>query len=306
MEMHQIRYFLCVAKTLNFTHAADECHVAQPSLSRAIKKLEEELGGDLFRRERGLTHLTELGRLMLPLLTQCYDSAIAAKSLASSYRKGTCAPLCLALSHTVNLQLLIQPLTELVKAFPGLELKFFRGVAAEVGEQLKVGEAELGIACPLPDPWERLESWVLFTERFQLAVPKAHPFAMRNMLTLSQIAQARLLPRTYDEQAEALERILDEHGLSLDLHDRIGSDHDLMALLAANVGVSIMPQSARTSDAVRFLPLEDLDLIRPVVLYAVAGRQRSPAAAGLLRLLRSADWPMMIGQEPCAPAVAPA
>ena len=52
MEMHQIRYFLCVAKTLNFTHAADECHVAQPSLSRAVKKLEEELGGDLFRRER--------------------------------------------------------------------------------------------------------------------------------------------------------------------------------------------------------------------------------------------------------------
>ncbi len=120
MEMHQVRYFLSVAKTLNFTHAADDCHVAQPSLSRAIKKLEEELGGDLFRRERGLTHLTELGRLMLPLLTQCYDSAVAAQSLAASYKKGTCAPLCLALSQTVNLQLLIKPLTELVKAFPGL------------------------------------------------------------------------------------------------------------------------------------------------------------------------------------------
>jgi DNA-binding transcriptional LysR family regulator len=306
MEMHQIRYFLCVAKTLNFTHAADECHVAQPSLSRAIKKLEEELGGDLFRRERGLTHLTELGRLMLPLLTQCYDSAVAAKSLATSYRRGTCAPLCLALSHTVNLQLLIQPLTELVKAFPGLELKFFRGVASEVGEQLKLGEAELGIACPLPDPWDRLESWVLFTEGFELAVPKTHPFALRNSLTLAQIAQARLLPRSYDEQAESLERILDEHGLTLDVHDRIGSDHDLMALLAANVGVSIMPHSARTSDAVRFLPLEDLELIRPVVLYAVAGRQRSPAAAGLLRLLRSADWSMILGTEHCAPNATPA
>ena len=304
MEMHQIRYFLCVAKTLNFTHAADECHVAQPSLSRAIKKLEEELGGDLFRRERGLTHLTELGRLMLPLLTQCYDSAVAAKSLATSYKKGTCAPLCLALSHTVNLQLLIHPLTELVKAFPGLELKFFRGVADEVGDQLKLGEAELGIACPLRDAWERLEHWVLFTERFELAVPKSHPFAMRNTLTLSQIAQARLLPRSYDEHSEALERILDEHGLTLDVHDRIGSDHDLMALLAANVGVSIMPQSARTSDALRFVPLEDLDLVRPVVLYAVAGRQRSPAATGLMRLLRSADWPMILDRDPCAPQAA--
>ena len=55
MEMHQIRYFLAVARTLNFTQAADECNVSQPSLSRAVIKLEEELGGDLFRRERSLT-----------------------------------------------------------------------------------------------------------------------------------------------------------------------------------------------------------------------------------------------------------
>ena len=157
MEMHQIRYFLSVAKTLNFTQAADECHVAQPSLSRAILKLEEELGGDLFRRERGLTHLTDLGRMMLPLLTQCLESAMAAKQLAVSYKKGTCAPLCFALSHTINLQLLIQPLTELVKAFPGLELKFSRGNAEDVGERLKKGEADLGIACPLKEPWDRLE-----------------------------------------------------------------------------------------------------------------------------------------------------
>ena len=77
MEMHQVRYFLSVARTLNFTKAADECHVSQPSLSRGIKKLEEELGGDLFRRERTLTHLTELGRLMVPVLKQCYDRIIA-------------------------------------------------------------------------------------------------------------------------------------------------------------------------------------------------------------------------------------
>src|SRR5262245_30774573 len=129
MELHQIRYFLSVAKTLNFTQAADECHVAQPSLSRAIKLLEEELGGELFRRERSLSHLTDLGRLMLPLLTQSYESAAAAKSLAASYQKGTIAPLRLALSHTINLAVLVRPLTELVKAFPGLELQFFKGGA---------------------------------------------------------------------------------------------------------------------------------------------------------------------------------
>ena len=66
MEMHQIRYFLEVCTTLNFTRAAKQCNVTQPALTRAIQKLEEELGGPLFRRERKLTHLTDLGHLVRP------------------------------------------------------------------------------------------------------------------------------------------------------------------------------------------------------------------------------------------------
>src|ERR1700751_4556642 len=88
MEMHQVRYFLAVARALNFTRAAEECHVAQPSLTRAIKQLEGELGGDLFRRERPQAQLTELGERMLPLLRQCYDSAIGARALAAALKNG--------------------------------------------------------------------------------------------------------------------------------------------------------------------------------------------------------------------------
>jgi len=65
MEMHQVRYFLAVAETLNFTRAAERCNVSQPALTRAIQNLEGEFGGLLFRRERNLTHLTELGRLVV-------------------------------------------------------------------------------------------------------------------------------------------------------------------------------------------------------------------------------------------------
>ena len=64
MEMHQVRYFLAVAEELNFTRAAEKCNVSQPSLSRAIQMLEHEFGGALFRRERGRTHLTELGQMI--------------------------------------------------------------------------------------------------------------------------------------------------------------------------------------------------------------------------------------------------
>ena len=70
MEMHQVRYFLAVCDSLNFTRAAEQCHVSQPSLTQAIKKLEEELGGDLFVRERNRTRLTEMGVMTRPHMEQ--------------------------------------------------------------------------------------------------------------------------------------------------------------------------------------------------------------------------------------------
>src|SRR3954469_25155636 len=115
MEMHQVRYFLAVTRTLNFTRAADECNVTQPSLTRAIQQLEQEFGGDLFRRERPHAQLTELGQRMLPLLQQCYDSATSASSLASLLRRGEISALRVALSHTIPLSVLLPCVIELRK-----------------------------------------------------------------------------------------------------------------------------------------------------------------------------------------------
>ncbi|MGI9407815.1 MAG: LysR family transcriptional regulator, partial [Hyphomicrobiaceae bacterium] len=268
MEMHQIRYFLAVSNTLNFTRAAEECNVAQPSLTRAIKKLEEELGGELFRRERRRTHMTDLGGMMLPLLTQSYESALAAKELAGSYRKGDNAPLCLALTRTVDLHLLVGPLAELVRAFPGLELKFFRGNAIEVAEHLKRGDSELAVGGPLGDTWERLESWPLFTEGFRLVVHKDHALARQNRVTFPELAGEKILARPYCEQAEEMTGLLERNGVAEASGHRLASEHDLIALLEANVGVGFMPASAKTPDTLRSIEIEDLELSRTVHLYA--------------------------------------
>src|SRR5262245_47266976 len=120
--MHHIRYFLAVSQTLNLTKAAERCNVSQPALTRAVKALECELGGELLRRERGLSHLTELGQRMLPMLRQCYDSALSAKMVAASIRKGETVPLSVAVSHTVALGYFAPILRELSRAFPGLQL----------------------------------------------------------------------------------------------------------------------------------------------------------------------------------------
>jgi DNA-binding transcriptional LysR family regulator len=295
MEMHQVRYFLAVTRTLNFTRAAEECNVAQPSLTRAVKLLEEELGGELFRRERNLTHLTDLGTRMLPLLQQCFDSAQSAKSLATSLKTGSIAPLSLALSRTIPIELLIPYLSEMVRAFTGLELKFLRGTGAEVGEALKKGDAEIAVAGPLGDGWERLDAWPLFTESYHLMLAAEHPLAGRNSVDLEQLGGERLLSRGYCEQAEQLAGILRLHGIEGSVRHTVANEADLVALLAANVGVAIAPRSAPLPPSGRRAHVNGLELTRTVHVYAVAGRQRSAAAATLLKALRAADWSKWAG-----------
>src|SRR5260370_35011154 len=102
MEMHQVRYSLAAATELSLTKAAEKCNVSQPSLTRAVKQLEGELGGDLFRRERPQAQLTELGERMRPLLRQCYESALGARSLASTIKGGELGSLSLPMQHTID------------------------------------------------------------------------------------------------------------------------------------------------------------------------------------------------------------
>lgn len=297
MEMHQVRYFLAVARTLNFTQAAEECNVSQPSLSRAIIKLEEELGGDLFRRERSLTHLTELGRMMQPLLQQTYDAAASAKTLATSYRKGGVAPLRLALSSTVDLRLLMGPLAGLMEALPGVELKFFRGSASDVALQVKAGDFELGLAGLLDEGWDRFKSWVLFACPLRLIVHRTHRLANSQSVILRDIANERLLGRPYCELSTRFSEILAQSGICQAPGDLLAADVDTLEMIRANLGVSIMPATTQRYDDLKSLPINDLELEAPTLLYSVAGRQHSPAAAALIQLVRSANWKQILASH---------
>jgi DNA-binding transcriptional LysR family regulator len=294
MEMHQVRYFLAVSRTLNFTRAAEECHVAQPSLTRAIKLLEAELGADLFRRERTLTHLTEFGQRMLPILRQCHESALAAKKLASAIRSGAAGTISLGLSHTIPMTLLVPALSEVLRAFPGLELAFLRGTAAEVMEHLKKGDTALAVAGPLGEAWERLDAWPLFNEPFRVLVGATHRLGGRDRLTLEEIRAERVLARPYCELAAAIEAFARDRSILQTGGHCVASEQDVAALVAAGVGVSIVPRSIPCPAELRTLEADGMELERTVSLYAVAGRERAPAATALMKLLRACDWSTVI------------
>jgi DNA-binding transcriptional LysR family regulator len=289
MEMHQIRYFLAVSRLLNFTRAAEECNVAQPSLTRAIKKLEEELGGELFRRERRNTHVTELGRLMLPLLSQSYEGALTAKSLAGSYGAGEHAPLSLAISKTINLEHLIGPISELSRALPGLALNFFRGTGAEVFERLKVGDAELAVAGEFGESWDRLNAWPLYTEGFSLMVNKHHRLAQHDKLEIASLVGECILARPYSGEYEQLVALLRANGIDDPPGHQMAAEDDIITLLEANAGVAILPRNARRPESICAIEVDGLDLDRTVYLYEVAGRRHLPAVAGLIRVIRARD-----------------
>ena len=290
MEMHQIRYFLSAARTLNFTRAAEECGVSQPSLTRAIQLLEGEFGGELFQRERSLTHLTELGAKMLPLVQQCYDSAAAAKSLANSLKSGAVAPLRLALSSSVNIAILLPQLTEVSRAFAGIELRFFRGSAVDLADCLKKGGADLAVAGTLTGEWERFDRWPLFTEPFLLAVSETHRLAGHASVGLAELRGERLVRRTHCERIEAFDALLKEHGLADERRHEASSEADVAGLVRVDIGVAFVPASADLPSGLRRLAIEDAGFSREVSVYGVAGRPRPPIASAFLKLLRAADW----------------
>ncbi len=290
MEMQQVRYFLAVARTRNFTRAAEECNVTQPSLTRAIKQLEAEFGGDLFRRERPAAQLTDLGERVYPMLKQCYESALDARSVATSVKSGEIGSLRLAMSHTVDLEILIPHLQELQRVFDRLDCRVLRGTGPEVEGLLKNGDAELGITSSSGEGWDRLDDWPLFSEPFVLLVHADHILASRESVSLDELRDERLLMRTHCEQAEQFSPLLSAARIETEFSTRVCSERDLIALVAANQGIAIVPQSVAIPDTVRRLPLKDLDMTRLVHLYGVAGRQRTAAGTVILKLLRGSDW----------------
>lgn len=292
MEMQQVRYFLAVAKTLNFTRAAEACNVTQPALTRAIKQLEDELGGELIRREGRHSHLTDLGSRMLPPLTQCYESALGAKALAAKVKAGDIATLAIGVSLTLDVEVVLFALSELQRAFVGLQLVIRRGGGKDIAEWLKSGEIELAFGGPLGDNWDRLDTWPMFSESFDLVIANDHALSTINdvELQVELLQRSRLLVHAQEDGSELSPASLEASGIRFEDAHQVTCNRDLETLVEAKFGIAILPRSSFRSGGLRHMPCPGLDLRRTVAVYSIAGRARSREATALLGLVRSADW----------------
>jgi len=290
METHQVRYFLSLARTLNFTKAAEECNVTQPSLTRAIKKLEEELGGPLFRRERANTHLTELGRAMLPHIEQSYLAAQSARALAEAFKRGDVAPLRLGMSNAVSSRLFTEVLNGVRSGVPNFELAVEGGPESQIREAMLKGNADLVVLAEDGIIPERMRTWPLFSENFRLIMAASHRLAAKTTLMLQDLDGEDIIERAKCSGSERLRQLCAASGVMPRFRHRVDSIEQLLNLVRAGFGVGFMPRSDRLAEGIVARPIERVDITREVSVATVAGRPFSAATDAFVKLARMRDW----------------
>jgi DNA-binding transcriptional LysR family regulator len=290
MEMHQVRYFLAVCRTLNFTKAAEECNVAQPSLTRAIQKLEEEFGGPLFHRERANTHLTELGRAMQPHLERTFEAARSAKELATVFKKGEVAHLRLGVSNSVSSEILASVLKGVREGVPNFELTMGAGQQGDLVGAALEGDlylVVLGNDAELP---ERLRSWTLFRETVRIVMPAGHALAGRETVSLSDLASIDFIELVQCQACTTLRDLGSASGDPINFRHRATNEDQMQNLVLAGFGFGLVPQSIQLRAGLVARKLGNADISRAVGLGTVPGRRFSPASDAFVKLARSRDW----------------
>jgi DNA-binding transcriptional LysR family regulator len=291
MEMHQIRYFLAVCEELNFTRAAERCNVAQPSLTRAIKLLEEELGGVLFHRERANTHLSELGRMVRPHVQQVYDQAQEAKRQALDFKKLKRTILKVGVMCTIPPGQLVELICGVQSRHPGIELEIIDSSARVLEERLVGGELEIAIYCPpLNKPDERLHYMPLFREQFLVVLPVGHPLAERSAIRARDLNGIRYLNRINCEFNGYAGPEWQERGLDWEMAYRSERDDWILAMIASGLGFGFMPESCVQHPMVVGRPMIEPEFWREVSLVTVRGRPHSPAVGALVREAMRTRW----------------
>jgi DNA-binding transcriptional LysR family regulator len=293
MELHQVRYFLAVASTLNFTRAAEQCNVTQPALTKGVQKLEQELGGQLIYRERQLTQLTDLGREVLPMLERTLASAETVRRRAREFQRKEVAPLKIGLEPSISASLVLDPIAETAKFVPGLHVELREGAAEKLVELLLEGEISAAMVGDMQDMPARIDDWSLFEERYVAVLAPTHQLANRPSIGIDDLRETVLLERAGCDVALKIQRsCFPEEPLQLG-HC---SSHDLhlQHMAAVGFGVILAPEHMPRLPTLKAIPLEGDPVSRTVRLLAVQGRRYSPALDAFVKVARLRDWSVKV------------
>lgn len=294
MEMQQIRYFVALAETLNFTRAAECCNVTQPALTRAIQGLEAELGGPLFHRERQNTHLSELGRIMLPYFEGIQAQAALARDSAKAFAKLDRAQLKLGAMCTIGPALIADTIMEFQDQHPNIETSIEDAGAKSLVESLIDGRLEIALF-GLPEGLDvRFHGLPLFSERFVLVIPPHHRFSRYNVVRVPDLHGEPYVNRANCEYYDFVHEQFVNMGVRTKKVFSSERDDWVQGMIKAGMGVGYFPENSVTDPDLICRPLVDPEFERTIMLVTVRGRPHSPAVGAFVRHARAYKWPQSL------------
>lgn len=285
MEMNQIRYFLAVYEYRNFTHAAQAMNVSQPSLTTAIGKLEQRLGGKLFLRDRAGCSLTPLGTVVLPYLTEVLKQSQKAMVDAKRYVRLEGVPISVGVSEGIGLVRIADAITRHQVRAPEINFEIIIDKQSVLLSGLREGRFDVGIT-NADAASELYQAEPMYSENYRVVVSATHPLSQRKTVNLDVLAGNDMLSRANCEMREALFTFCADPENTMNFTHRSNRIDLLLELVRLGRGFLVLPETAiPRSKEFASLQIEGADFERQVVALRYLHQPVRPEVRGFTQEL---------------------
>ena len=288
MELYQLRYFVAVAETGNFTRASERSNVSQPSLSQQILNLEREVGHKLFHRLGRKAVLTEAGHAFLERARRIlFEVENATRELGDHPSLGR--RISVGAVQTVMPYLLAPAITKAREALPNVTIDAREDFRNDLVRAVVEGDLDFAVV-PLPIKEHRVSIEPLLTEPLLLVVGKEHPFTTRREITINDLAGETFISLGDLSALNAqIRAFFGDHNFLPRIGYRCAQVATLKLFVSMGLGISILPQLARMpddKDTLTYLRLTGSEPTRELAVVRHLQRYQSRGAEQFLALLR--------------------
>jgi len=271
MELNQLTYFVHLAETLNFTAAAKLSGISQPSLTRSIRRLEEELGGPLIYRDGKNSRLTSLGQDVEIEFRRMLAALDSVQQHSENWAAGHHRVVDVAVASTVGPGAFTPFIESALAQLPSVEIKLHALLPGEDASELLSGKYHACILPREPRPDRKLEIWPLFRERFVLGCSADHPLALADIVRLEDLQGFPYIDRL---RCEFRDRIHEQFARrAMPMRPRFRTDREDWAqrVVADGRSVCIVPEHSAIVPGLATRPIDGFDLERELVIATVSG-----------------------------------
>jgi len=291
MDFNQIRYFLALSNTLNFTKAAEQCYVTQPALTQAIKRLEAELGGDLIARNGRETELTELGKSLRSYFEQIERTQHMVRRTAKAVVNGETSELNIGVMCTIGPNMIGDLLDTFQMNHPRVKLILHDVVHESIPGLLLSGAIDGAFYARHGPANPRLEHVELFNEEMAITFPQGHPFARESEVSVRSIAAERYIERLHCEFGKEFRELFSVQGLNLNVVFQCEREDWIQSLIRIGMGVAVIPRYSVLQPGLDCKPVTDPKLTRVVEFVVPMDQTRKPALTYFMNEINSHQWP---------------